>query len=107
MKRLIVTLAIAVSLVSASLAADWREKAVETIKSEPKVVDALFTQDISLWVSMRDDGSRRDGFAEYLCMTLHEEGMNVGDFVIIKILDAAALAQQNTKEIGRFECEKK
>jgi hypothetical protein len=53
---------------------------------------------------MRDDGSRRDGFAEYLCLVLHEHGMPKGDLVVIHIWDAAALARNEMREIGKFDC---
>lgn len=90
----------------AAATADWRDTATALIRQEKTVVDAMFTQPISLWVSMRDDGSRRDGFANYLCMVLYDAGMQPGDFVVIKILDAAAMAREEMSEIGRYECAK-
>lgn len=86
----------------------WREKAVAEITAdEPKIVEAMFPSDArnSFWASVRDDGSRRDGFAEYLCLALHEHGMPKGDFVVIRIWDAGAMARNEMKEIGRFDCQ--
>lgn len=86
----------------------WREKAVAAIIADnSKIVEAMFPNDArnSFWVSMRDDGSRRDGFAEYLCLALHEQGMPKGDFVVIRIWDAGAMARNEMHEIGRFDCQ--
>lgn len=85
----------------------WREKAVQVIlNDEPKVVEAMFPNDApnSFWVSMRDDGSRRDGFAEYLCLVMHQNGMPDGKLTVIRIWDAGAMARGDMREIGRFDC---
>lgn len=68
----------------------WRLKAVDEVSKEKLVFEAMFPNNStsSFWVSMRDDGSRRDGFAEYLCLVLKETGMPVGKFVTIRIWDA-------------------
>ncbi len=98
----------ATTLASApACAQDWRDRATEMVIQEKSVIDAMFTQPISLWVSMRDDLSRRDGFASYLCVLLLDAGMQPGDFVVIKIWDAAAMSREELKEIGRYECERK
>ncbi|KAB2781200.1 hypothetical protein [Brucella anthropi] len=86
----------------------WREKAVTAIIADnSKIVEAMFPNDArnSFWVSLRDDGSRQDGFAEYLCLALHEQGMPKGDFVVIRIWDAGAMARNEMEEIGRFDCQ--
>lgn len=82
----------------------WRDKAVTMIGEEKAVVEAMFPQPKSLWVSVRDDGSNRDGYADYMCLVLHDAGMPKGDFVVIRILDAASLARDEMKELGRSEC---
>lgn len=104
MKRF--ALALLALMQPAAAAADeaWRDKAVDLIRKEKKVVEAMFTQNISLWVSVRDDGTNRDGYADYICLVLGDAGMPKGDFVIIRILDAAALAKEEMKELGRSEC---
>ncbi|WP_156334080.1 MULTISPECIES: hypothetical protein [unclassified Shinella] len=93
-------------LLPLSVAADdaWRDKAIDLIRKEKVVVEAMFPQRISLWVSVRDDGSRRDGLADYMCLLLSEAGMPKGDLVIIRILDAAALARDEMTELGKSEC---
>lgn len=108
MMRLIACL-LAAMLASSALAAEpWMNKALDLMKEEPKVVEALFNQDSarSFWVSMVDDGSRRDGFAEYLCIVLYDAGMPVGGFTVIHIWDAGAMASGLMKEIGRYDCER-
>jgi len=84
----------------------WREEAITAIRLEPTVVEAVWPagNGPSLWVSMRDNGSRRDGFADYLCLQLRHFGMQVGDFIVIHVYDAAAMAREEFREIGRYEC---
>jgi hypothetical protein len=38
------------------------------VRNEPKVIEAIITDAKVLYVSVRDDGTRRNGYAEYLCM---------------------------------------
>lgn len=91
---------------SAQVDNSWRERAVQVIADEPTVVEAMFPNDApnSFWASMRDDGSRRDGFAEYLCLVMHQHGMPKGKLVVIRIWDAAAMAKSDMREIGKFNC---
>lgn len=86
---------------------EWQTKAIAELEKEPSIVEALFPNGASgsLWVSMRDDGSRRDGFAEYVCLTLHGAGMPKGQVVMIHIWDAAAMAREEMNEIGSNTCE--
>lgn len=103
MRQLVAAL-VAAAIAMPALAQDWREKAVPMVKGEKKVVDATFPQPGSLWVSVRDDGSKRDGFASYLCLVLADAGMGAKDFVVIKVWDAASMARGEMKELGRNEC---
>lgn len=98
---------VALLVPAASFAADdWREKAIALIREEPKVIEAMFPQPISLWVSARDDGSNRDGYADYVCLLLSEAGMPQGEHITIRILDAAALSNDQMTELGRGQCSK-
>lgn len=92
------------ALTAAASASEWRDAALNEIRKEASVVEAMFPQSLSLWVSMRDDGTRRDGFANYLCLILAETGKPSGDLVIVHIWDAANMARENMVEIGRTEC---
>lgn len=38
------------------------------VRNEPKVIEAIITDAKVLYVSVRDDGTRRTGYAEYICM---------------------------------------
>lgn len=86
----------------------WRDQAAILIQNEPSVVEAMFPNNArnSFWVSMRDDGSKRDGFAQYVCLELMSNGMQSGDFIVIKIWDAAKMVQGELSQIGRHNCKK-
>ncbi|WP_218376910.1 hypothetical protein [Chitinophaga sp. sic0106] len=46
-------------------------KALYMVQDEAKVTDAKFIDNI-LYVKVIDDGTRRDGYAQYLCLLLRE-----------------------------------
>ena len=46
--------------------------ALEEIKKEPKVKEALLTDADVLYISVDDDGTKRDGYASYICEVLRE-----------------------------------
>jgi hypothetical protein len=48
------------------------KKALEEIKKEPKITEAFINDANVLYVSVADDGTRRDGYAQYLCGILKE-----------------------------------
>ena len=106
--RLIVCLIVFLCALPAVAAEAWMDKAIAMIQGQSKVVEVMFNQDSqrSLWVSMVDDGTRRDGYAESLCIDLFDAGMPVGGFTVIHIWDAGAMATGSMKEIGRYECER-
>jgi hypothetical protein len=87
----------------------WHVAAAQAVAKETSVVEATFPNNSSssFWVSVRDDGSRRDGFAEYVCLLLIEGGMPKGEFVVIRVWDAAKLAASDFRELGRFECSRR
>lgn len=85
-------------------AADWRDDGVKEVLKAKVAVEAMFTRPLSMWVSVKDDGSRRDGLAEGFCMDLFAVGMPVGETVIITIWDAAAMARSSMVELGKFRC---
>ncbi|UVC08965.1 hypothetical protein IHQ71_28275 [Rhizobium sp. TH2] len=91
---------------SVSYADEWRSQAIEQIKTAKVVIDATFTQPSSLWVSVHDDGTRRDGLAESFCVDLFSAGMPVGSSVIITVWDAAAMAREDLVELGKYQCER-
>jgi len=71
---------------------------------EPKVKDATWMTDTNLYVGMIDDGSSRDGFAQYLCQAAQDHGVQAD---LIKIVDAAkVLREKKFVEIGSTYCPK-
>lgn len=61
------------------------EKALIEIRKEKKVIEAFLTEANVLYVSVADDGTRRDGFAEYLCQIIKENGSTINLVKITKI----------------------
>ena len=59
-------------------------KALETILAEPKVKDAVITDANVLYASVLDDGTRRDGYAEYLCQVLGDYQTTVKRVKVVK-----------------------
>ena len=46
--------------------------AEKVIQSEKQVLDAVITEARVLYVGVRNDGTRRDGYASYLCQTMSD-----------------------------------
>tara|TARA_R110001583_G_scaffold48027_1_gene150235 strand:+ start:10985 stop:11305 length:321 start_codon:yes stop_codon:yes gene_type:complete len=53
---------------------------------EPIAIEALWTDDKVFKVGVYDDGSRRDGYAEYICMEIHDAGL-VGLNILVRVID--------------------
>ena len=110
MKRVAVSLGALMAVASAASADDewknepWRVKAVEVLLEEPTVSAALWSQEISFWIAVPDDGSNRRGFAEYTCLLLNKAGKPEGYFVSITVLDQAAMLAGDLKQLGKAPC---
>lgn len=93
-KTLVLALAAAISVTSAQAATlqKWQTKALKQVKAEKTVIDARWRAPESnvLWVAMQPDGGSRNGFAEYLCMVLSDNGAPAGELKTIFIYDPAA-----------------
>jgi hypothetical protein len=61
------------------------EKVLQIIKAEPKVLDAIITDANVLYVSVKDDGTSRDGYASYLCEVLREKNSKVDQVKVVKV----------------------
>lgn len=59
--------------------------ALEAVKLEPKVLDAYITDAHVLYVQVRDDGTRRDGYAEYLCQLLKTYHSTANRVKVVKV----------------------
>ena len=64
---------------------DVNEKALSEIRKEEKVAEAIITDANVLYVSVKDDGTRRDGYAEYLCQILKENGSAINWVKVTKV----------------------
>ena len=60
------------------------EKILGLVKSEPKVKDAVITDADVLYVIVIDDGTKRDGYAEYLCQVLKDNQSDIGRITVVK-----------------------
>lgn len=72
---------------------------------EPSVEDALFPSS-TLSLGMHNDGSSRDGFAEYACQILQSEfDVDVNELVIVNIIDIDKLVRTDKwVDIGKANC---
>ncbi|WP_018627365.1 hypothetical protein [Niabella aurantiaca] len=59
------------------------EYALMAVKKESKVVDATITDAGVLYAAVHDDGTRRDGYAEYLCQLLKEYRAEAGRVKVV------------------------
>lgn len=58
--------------------------ALDEIKKEPKIFEAFLTDANVLYVSVADDGTRRDGYAEYLCQIIKEHNATIEYVKVVK-----------------------
>ena len=73
-------------------------------KAEPTAKDAVWTDPKIFKVGVIDNGSNRNGYAEYVCEVLMDEGFR-GEKVWVQVIDIAKLI--NTKKwvtIGEAHC---
>jgi hypothetical protein len=61
-----------------------KSAAMTAIRAEPKVMDAYVTEANVLYVQVKDDGTRRDGYASYLCQVLKENHSSVDRVKVVK-----------------------
>lgn len=72
---------------------------------EPTVLDATWTADKIFKIGVTDDGSRRDGFAEYACGEINNQFNAKGQGVWVQVIDYDKLMK--TKEwvkLGEAHC---
>lgn len=87
-----------------SFAESWRETATKDALAEPKIHSAQWPQEESFWIAVDDDGTRRDGFAEYTCLVLALAGKPQGEIIIVTVVDHNSSLQGNFKELGKKAC---
>jgi hypothetical protein len=71
------------------------EEALIEIRAEPKVREAIITEANVLYVSVDDDGTRRDGYASYLCEILKEKKAKADRVKVVKVNSANAPDRDN------------
>jgi hypothetical protein len=86
------------------------EKARALIKAEPKVIDFIYEplNAVEWAVAVKDDGTRRHGYAGYICMLLRDAGA-YDDEVEVRIVDAAKIAEfkdaYRSYSLGTVRCQ--
>lgn len=61
------------------------DSALVAVKAEKKVADAVITDASVLYAWVKDDGTRRDGYAEYLCQLLNERKTGIERVKIVEV----------------------
>ena len=81
-----------------------QQKALEHFKTQEKQVkDAMWSKGI-LKLGVLDDGSNRNGFAEYACQVLKDD-YKITEPTIVEVLDIAKLSSTNKEVIlGKATC---
>lgn len=89
---------------SSTAAASW-DSALTAIRSEPKVKDVLLQTGV-LYVGVLDDGSRREGYAQYICELLREHAVErPGRSVPVHVMDIAKIKHRNDwVKLGSHNC---
>ena len=85
------------------------EAARKAIAREKQVLDFILEPQnaVTLQVAVRDDGTRRYGYAQYLCLLLSDHGFDMED-TAVRVVDAAKLAASNgdfrSISLGTVQC---
>lgn len=81
-----------------------KKKLVALLKKEKKVFGPNWESEHFLTVGMFDNGKRRDGFAQYICILKNKAGLD-NYRVFVKILDAKRMMNSGDyKAIGKTVC---
>lgn len=80
------------------------EKALAAIRQEKKVAEAIISDANVLYVSVKDDGTRRNGYAEYLCQILKENHSKVNWVKITKVGSTNDPKRDNAYGVLLGEC---
>lgn len=72
---------------------------------EPTVLDATWTADKIFKIGVKDDGSRRDGFAEYACIEINNQFNAKEQGVWVQVIDYNKLMKTNEwVKLGEAHC---
>ena len=67
-----------------------KDKLISLVKKEKKVFGPTWESENFLTFGMLNDGTQRDGFAQYICILKNDAGLK-GHRIFIKIYDAASM----------------
>jgi len=84
---------------------DLNKSIIALITKEPKVKEAIITESNILYISVEDDGTKRDGLAEYYCNLLKQNNLSIQ----IKIVKYRSTNDPNKDNaygvlLGKSEC---
>lgn len=105
MKKIIL-LALVVGLVGCAqepkLSEDKKQQVVNHFKGDKTIKDSVWASASTFRVGVLDDGSSRDGLAQYVCQELN--ALNVHK-VTVKVIDIQALVSTNKWiDLGQANC---
>jgi hypothetical protein len=80
------------------------EKLKLLMSKEPSVKDFVLTEVGVLYISVSDDGTRRDGLAEYFCQTMKDESINIKRVKIVKFGSSKDPNRDNSYGVLLGEC---
>jgi len=109
-KTVFVIFLLAVVLPGLAVAGSFGPKHDQMVKhfqgdQEPTAKDAVWTAKDIFKVGVFDDGSPRDGYAQYVCLVLNEEGFK-GQKVWVQIIDIAKLNRTGSwVKLGEAHCQ--
>ncbi len=81
--------------------------ALEEIQKELKIKEAIITDSNVLYVSVEDDGTKRDGYADYLCEILRNNSATTNWVKVVKVNSSEDPNSDNAYGIllGESHCE--
>jgi len=81
--------------------------ALDEIRKEPKIKEAIITDANILYVTVEDDGTRRDGYAGYLCEVLNEHKATTKWVKVVKVNSSQDSNADNAYGVllGEMNCE--
>lgn len=84
------------------VSAGAQEAALKDLRKEPQIKDLYWSEDTrTLRVSVMDDGSSQDGYAQYVCLVLVNHGASRG--MNVRIVEGEAMAGGG-RTLGSARC---
>jgi len=80
-----------------------QRKVLKLVRAETQVKQALITEADVLYVSVEDDGSRRDEYANYLCGLIKDQTTSIKKVKVVAVKKARQSA--NGVPLGESSCQ--